>query len=423
LNLWHGNPSGGGWCAPRRRPGPAGGVIIALASVAWFGAPLHGRQAAGAPATQVEPDPIKCWWKTSTNAVRVGEPLSLALTCGIMDTDAIRVVVDLARLDPAALETTPFEVLDGTRHQDLPAPPWRYFQYSYTLRLLGSEFFGRDVDIPALPLTYRVQSTGGDAGPGRDQVYLLPALPLRVLSLVPVTATDIRDAPPETFADIESRGWRATREFAAAGLLFASAAVLAGVGAVRAIGRARGRRPAAAVRLPVGAVFHACQREARRVKSEAAAGWTPDLVGRALAAFRLAGALALGRPVAQALVDRRERPREGQLALETGLWRPRRTLLSASTPATAMTGGLANDTLERDPRLRDALEDMAVPLHVFGTALYGRSGELDADALDSALDRGMRGLGRVRSAQRWPVRAAEASARAAAAIREATWTR
>lgn len=418
MNLWHGNR--------------AGVIVIALACVAWFGAPADGRQtrdAAGGragpvgPAEQVEVDPIKCWWKTDTNAVRVGEPLTLALTCGVIETSAVRVEVDPARLDPAVLEMTPFEVLGGTRHQDIPAPPWRYFQYSYTLRLLGDEFFGRDVDIPALPLTYRVQSTGGGRGQGRDEVYLLPALPLRVLSLVPVTATDIRDAPPETFADIESRSWRATTEFAAAGILFAFAAVLVGVAAVRAIRRSRERQPAAAALLPVSAVLHACEREAQRVKSEAAAGWTPGLIGRALTAFRIASALTLDRPVAQALVDRREQPRDGQLALEKGLWRPQRVLMSASTTAAAITGRLAADGQEIDPRLRDALEDMAAPLHVFGTALYSRSGELDTDALDSALDRGMRGLDRVRSAQRWPARAADALVRRAAALREATWAR
>jgi hypothetical protein len=404
---------------------------------------VHGQQPAGAPLDsargrpanqvesdplQVESDPIRCWWKTDKNAVRVGEPLDLALTCGVIETDAIRVTVDPARLDAAALDMTPFEVLGGTRHGDISAPPWRYFQYSYTLRLLGSEFFGRDVDIPALPLTYRVESTEGDAGQARDQLYLLPALPLRVVSLVPVTAADIRDAQPETFADIESRNWRATREFAAAALFFAFAAVLAGVAVVRATRRAREDRPASAALLPAGAVFHACEREAQRVRSQAAGGWTPDLVGRALTAFRIAGATALGRPVPQAPVERRERPNEGQLAVEKGRWRPQRVLMSASTTAPVITAGLATGGQHMDPHLREALEDIAVPLRVFGAAHYSRSGafdrsEVDAAALDSALDRGMRGLDRLHSATRWPARAAEAVARTVAAFREATWAR
>ena len=414
MNLWRGRHSGG--------------LLIALVSAAWLGLPVHGQQPAGAPPDalgrpQVESDPLKCWWKTDKNAVRVGEPLTLALTCGVVETDAVRVVVDPSRLDPAALDMTPFEVVGGTRHGDIPAPPWRYFQYSYTLRLLSAEFFGRDVDIPALPLTYRVESTEGDAGQGRDQLYLLPALPLRVVSLVPVTATDIRDAQPETFADIESRSGRATREFAAAGVLFALAALFAGIAAVRGIQRRREGQPAAEMLLPAGAVFQACEREVQRVRSAAAAGWTPDLVGRALAAFRIAGAAAVGRPVAQTLVATRERPSEGQLAVEKGWWRPQRMLVSASTTADAVTGRLAADGEAMEPHLRDALEDIAVPLKVFGAAHYSRSGALDRDTLDSALDRGMRGLDRLRSATRWPARAAEAVTRTVAAFREARWAR
>jgi hypothetical protein len=422
LNLWRGNSPGGSQRAPRRRLGQAGAIVIALAYLAWFGTPVKGRQAPGAPPNQVETDPIKCWWKTDTNAVHVGEPFTLALTCGVIETDAVRVVVDPARLDPAVVETTPFEVLGGIRHGDMSAPPWRYFQYSYTLRLLGEEFFGRDVDIPALPLTYRVQPASGDAGQARDQLYLLPALPLRVLSLVPVTATDIRDAPRDTFADIESRSWRATREFAAAGVFFALAALLAGVAAVRAFGRSHAREPGAAALLPGAAVFGACEREAQRVKTDTAGGWTPELVGRALAAFRVAGAVALGRPVAQTRVEARERPREGQLLVEMGPWRAHRLLISASTTGAVITGRLAADR-EMDPPLREALEDLAVGLDVFGGSHYSRSGELDGGRLDEALDRGLRGLDRLRSSRRWPGRVAEAVGRTVAAFRQATWAR
>jgi hypothetical protein len=412
LNLWRGNPPGGS-----RRA-----IVIVLAYVAWFGAPVQGRQAQGAPPDQIESDPIKCWWKTDTTAVRVGESFTLALTCGVIETDAIRVVVDPARLDPAVVETAPFEVLGGTRHDDISAPPWRYFEYSYTLRLLGEEYFGRDVDIPPLPLTYRVQPASGDAGQARDQLYLLPALPLRVLSLVPVTANDIRDAPPDTFADIESGRWRVTRDFAAALVFLACAALFAGVASVRAFRRSRARQTGAAALLPVAAVFGECEREAQRVKSETAGGWTPDLVGRALTALRIASAMTLGRPVAQRPIDRRERPGAGQLVLETGRWRPRRALISASTTGRAITGRLATDE-EMEPHLREALEDLAVALDAFGTAQYSRSGVLDAEALDGALDRGLRGLDRLRSARTWPARLAETVGRTVAAFRQATWAR
>ena len=416
MNLWRGNQ--------------AGALVVALVCVVWFSAPVKGRQAPGAPfgsaqgkpSNQVESDPIKCWWKTDTNAVRVGEPFTLALTCGVIETDAVRVVVDPARLDPAVVEAAPFEVLGGTRHDDIVAPPWRYFQYSYTLRLLGETFFGRDVDIPGLPLTYRVQPANGDAGQVRDQLYLLPALPLRVVSLVPVTATDIRDAPGDTFADIESRRWRATREFAAAGVFFVLAALFAGVAAMRAFGRSRAGQADAVPLLPVAAVFGACEREVQRVKADSAGGWTPALIGRALTAFRIVGAVALGRPVAQTATKAREQPLDGQLLLEKGLWNRHRVLISASTTAAAMTGRLATDG-DLDLPLREALEDVAAALDIFGAAHYSRGGGIDGSRLDEALERGLRGLERLRSAQKWPGRIADAVGRTVAAFRQATWAR
>jgi hypothetical protein len=460
LSLWHGNPSG--WRASAARVG------IALACVTWLSASVNGQRATGAPARpgaptapappgggQVESDPIKCWWQTDRGAVRVGEPFSLALTCGVIETDAVRVAVDPARLDPAALEMTPFEVLDGMRHKDISAPPWRYFQYSYTLRLLGDGFFGRDVDIPALALPYRVQSSGQEAGQGRDQVYLLPVLPVRVLSQVPVTAGDIQDGLRETFADAEARAVRATSELAIGAMLLGIAAVLVGVSAVRAVKRSRIQQPAGAPLLAQHAVLGACEREAQRIRKEAAGGWTPELVGECLTVFRLSGAAALGDQIAQTPARLGERPREGQLAVRMRRWpapalrpvsqernamaRPRRSspgmhaaseggrsnrvLLSAPTTAAAMTARLGVEDQDIDPTTRETLEEIAAPLHVFGMAHYGRSGDLDRDALDSALERGLRGLDRLRSAARWRMRAAEALARTAAMVREARWAR
>lgn len=438
MRLWRGNPTvarrraGTSTTRAQGAPSPVEGrrrarwgprVVVALACFAWFGAPVRGQEAARAGATQVESDPIECWWKTDKDAVRVGEPFTLALTCGVIDTSAVHVTIDPARLDPAALEMRPFEVLGGTRHQEFAAPPWRYFQYTYTLRLLGDEFFGRDVDIAALPLTYRVQSGGGQAEQGRDRLYLLPALPVRVLTLVPVTASDIRDSPTDTFADIASRRWRATLEFSAAAILFAVTALLVGIAVARARGRVREGESVAVPPLPAHEVLRACEREARRVRSTAIAGWTPDLIERVLSLFRVAAASALGGTVAKTLADRRTRPREGQIAVDTGLWRPQRVLVSAPTTAAAITARLAGDPDDLAGDRREALEDMAAPLHVFGTAYYGRGIHLDTEVLDDALDRGMRGLNRLRFARPWPARAAEIVARTAAALRGAIWAR
>src|SRR5437867_13257393 len=238
---------------------------------ACVAAPADARQPAeGAGNAGIDSDPITCWWRTDRSVVHVGEHFTLTLTCGIGETANLRVVTDLDRLDPAALDLTPFEIVDGTRHGDIQAPSRRYFQYSYTLRLLGDGLFGQDVDIPSIPITYNIETSGVTGTRGRDQVYLLPPLAVRMQSLVPRSATDIQYAFPDTFGDIDRRAFRATGELAAAGLLFTFAAALAGLAVVR---MARPRVARAAVErglLSPAEMLRGCMREAVRLKSEAA---------------------------------------------------------------------------------------------------------------------------------------------------------
>src|SRR3977135_4039057 len=98
----------------------------------------------------VEVDPINCWWRTDQTAVEVGERFTLTLTCGVVEARSNKVVVDPNQLDPSALSLAPFDIVGGTRHEDVVALPWRYFQYEYTVRIVGMTFFGQDIDIPAL---------------------------------------------------------------------------------------------------------------------------------------------------------------------------------------------------------------------------------------------------------------------------------
>ena len=60
--------------------------------------------------------------------------------------------------------------------------------------------FGKDVALPETKISYRVQSKVGQKTSlqGRDQTYMLPAQSMRVLSLVPADATDIRDTSSAT---------------------------------------------------------------------------------------------------------------------------------------------------------------------------------------------------------------------------------
>ncbi len=399
-----------------------GVVVLVLACGAWLPTPADAQAPGQGPAPgEVASDPIKCFWKTDKSAVQIGERFTLTLTCGVIEAGRITVVPDLKQLEPATIQLTPFEAIDGTRHEDIQEPPWRYFQYEYTLRLVGEEFFGQDVAIPSMNVPYNIHSTGGGGIEGRDKTYALPALSMRVLSLVPKQATDIRDASRDTFGDIEARRFRATGELIAAGIFFSFAVVLVGVAVARTVGQYRKRVTVVARPLPSGTVLRGCLRDLGRLKSDVAReGWTPELAGRALTVFRIAGAVALDQPVAQAMVDMHVPGREGQLALRKGM--RRRALVSAPTTAEAIARQLGNGNTP-DPRAQAMLEEIRDSLRAFNAARYSRNGHLDAMALDTTLENGTSAVRRLRVTKLWPMRVGAALAKSAAGVGGAVWSR
>ena len=133
--------------------------------------------------------------------MHVGEQFNVALTCAVIETSRAVVVPDVSQIEPGSIQMAPFEVLSGRRHPDIKTGMWRYFQYEYTVRLIADGFFGQDLAVPPISLNYRVNMLGAGAPQeGREKVYVLPQLPIRIVSLVPTIATDIRDAARDTFA-------------------------------------------------------------------------------------------------------------------------------------------------------------------------------------------------------------------------------
>jgi hypothetical protein len=277
--------------------------------------------------------PIECWWKTDRSAVRVGEKFLLTLTCAVLDTEKVKVVVDESALAPSALHLVPFDIVSGERFRDIVNGPRRFFQYQYSMRILGEEFFGKEVTLPRLQIAYRVQNSlqGGAALQGRETQYSLVPVPIRVLSLVPAGAADIRDTPVDTFGDVDARLFRSNLLLILAGVAF----VLAGLMAVMLVARAAVKRHATSATrrrtVSAGTVLRAASRELGAVQSASqSGGWNSDLIGRAAAALRLAAAVALSRPVSHIEVDRNTPPTEGQVAAGPGfsVLRGKRTVLS-----------------------------------------------------------------------------------------------
>jgi hypothetical protein len=362
-----------------------------------------------APASaNVVDESIRCWWKTDKDAVLIGEQFTLTLTCGVVENSRTKIAADPKQFEPTALSLAPFEVLSGTAHEDIQDPPWRYFQREYRMRILGEKFFGQDVDIPALKIAYGMRSATTGEAEGRDQAIVLPALPMRVESLVSKNAKSIRDESTETFGDIETRLSQARTTLTAAAVLFAFAVVLLGLSARKMVGRYMERAPAKKRPLPAHAVLRGCLEGVGLLKSDVAReGWTDERVGRALTLFRIAGAVALGRRVAQTVVDRDVDGRTGQLKVRKGRLSRKRTLVSAPTTADAIARHLANGTAP-EPRTRMALSEIRESLLVFNAAHYRRNGQLDVTALDAALDHGETALRRMRLSTRWPMRTADA---------------
>ncbi len=400
---------------------------IALAGCVGWGAAVDGAQppTPNAGTDSVATSGMRCWWETGTRAVRIGQPFGLVLTCRVMETDRVKVVPTLTELEPTAIELTPFEVLEGTRHEDIVVAPWRYVQYQYTVRLLGEEFFGRDIPIPATNVTFRIQTGGAETVEGTEHRYVLPAMPIRILSLLPAQAADIRDPAVDTFADLEARRFRATMELVASAIFFGFAAIPALVAALRVRERFRKRDLVVEQTVPPRTVLDACVREIESARAEALRdGWTSVLAGRALAPFRVAGAIALKQPVAQTMVTGDVPTREGQVALRYGPLRRRRALVSASITAEAMDRlrAVGNGTAPRDSS-PDVLDPIREALAALNAVRYGRVGHVDVQALDRTIEDGCRALRRLRKARWWPARAAAALPKPATLFGTGAWSR
>jgi hypothetical protein len=369
---------------------------------------LHALASAQPAATRppgtrdVSVDPIRCWWRTSAGAVRVGEPFDVSLTCAVLESDAVTVVVDESRLGNAVVQMAPFEVVSGSHPADLHAGIRRFFQYDYRLRIINPDVVGKDVPIPDIALHYRVNSkvSGNEAVQGRDLLYYLPPQAVRITSMVPTDATDIRDASGASFSRIDELDFRAGMFNIVGIALMAFGGLMVLLVLVRLARGARRWTPAAEREASTARLLGVARRELSSVRSErASAGWTDDLVGRALAATRVAAAGAVGRAINQRIAEPDVEAGEGRL-LARGLRRSSRRIVSAPTTAQDVARRLSQIS-EADPQ-RPTLETLRNALSTFTAAQYGRNGTRDETALDEALDGASTAAAAVQARYRFP---------------------
>ncbi len=335
----------------------------------------------------VEADPIRCWWRSSTGAVRTGETFTVLLTCAVLENEAVQIVPDETRLGSSVIAMAPFEIVGGSHPADLRTANRRFFQYEYTLRMINPDQIGKDVRLPELAIHFRVNSRleGNAALQGRDLVYMLPSLAVRILSMVVAEATDIRDTSNESFAAIESLAFRASM----LRIVAITLAVLGGLVALLSLGRlaghARQRTPTAAHELSTGAVLRTAVSELSAVQSESEQGWTDALASRALAAARIVAGSAIDRSPGQRVVDRNAVSGAGQITRA-----PRRgktTAVWSTVTAEELAYHLMRESAAAPSERRPLVEDLQTALATFTATQYAREATLDRPSLDAALSR------------------------------------
>jgi len=400
-------------------------AVAAVSLLSTAGARAQTSDQLGGGTESVELVPIECRWRADASAVRVGEPFTVVLTCAVVETASTTVAPDQSRLEPSVVDLQPFEVVGGRVGQDVRTPSYRHFQYAYDVRYLG-ELFGTDIPVPELTITYRVQSRleSGEVIEGRELQYALPPLALRILSLVPDEAADIRELPPATFAAADARRFRA-RAYDLSGLALLILAGVTAIWALVGVARRRTTRVVTTHLMPDTTVLLAAARHLDAVRRERnGERWSSALAARALAALRIAASVETSRLVAQVEADPLGHVGDGQLAVRAP-W-PSRRLVWVSGSATAAT--VASECARRDrvgERGTARLEELQRLVALTTTVAYApdTEGAPEPEPLDAAVDAGEAILRTMAHEHLSVVRLARSVAESAAALGRRVWAR
>ena len=330
-------------------------------------------------------EPVRCWRQTSAGAITIGETFTMVLTCAVYEGDNAQVVPDESRLGVASIQLAPFEILGGSHPPDVHRGTRRFFQYDYQLRVIGPDAIGHDVNIPPLTISYRIHSRVGAAATleGRDLSYLMPMLPIRVLSLVPADASDIRDASEASLGAVESLRFRSS-VFRVLTLTFGALAIATIVLALVPLARTRTAAGGAQrQRVPDRSVLGAAASSLSEARVNAGGGWHEESIAHVFAVVRVISALAIDQRLSEKPADIADGV-NGRLRVNHGFLRRQSSGVSSSVTAAevarARTAGGARFSTTRQHQL----EGLESALATFTAALYTKEPSRDRAALDDA---------------------------------------
>jgi hypothetical protein len=344
----------------------------------------------------VEVDPIRCWWRTAAGAVRIGEKFDLSLTCAVLENDAVQVVPDESHLGASVVAMAPFEVLGGPPPSTLRSGERRFFQYRYAAHhQSGRDRQGHQDPGHGAALQGEQPGRGKYVAAGARSGVSPADQSVRIASMVPADAGDIRDATGESFGTADSLRLRAgTFEIIAIGCVALGALMTIFV-LVRLVRRAGQRTPSDKRMLSTRSLISAAIRDLSAVQREREQqGWTEALSGRALAATRIAAACAIGGPVTQPLAAGLDG--DGRVMAPGPFRGKARALSSPVTP-----GDLVRAAASADPSRQPMLEELRDAMTTFTQTQYGRGGQADQTALDAALSSAVNAAGRVKAEHGW----------------------
>jgi hypothetical protein len=375
-----------------------GALLLSATTVSPAAAQHEGHQPPARAQAKTEPqpqpekilgwEPIRCWRQISAGAVTIGQTFRLVLTCAAYEADNARVIPDESRLGVASIQLAPFEIVGGSHPPDVRRGSRRFFQYEYQLRIIGPDAIGHDVNIPSLTISYRIQSTVGAAATlqGRDLSYVMPMMPIKVLSLVPADAVDIRDASEAGLGAVDALRFRSSLFRVLSFTFGALAAVVMVLALVPMARRKAGAGAAHPDRVPDRAVLgHAAADLAATQAKAARDGWDAATIAAALTTVRLVAAAAINQPSSQKPMARDQAAPEGRLAVRHGT--VRRIAAAVSSPTTAADVARARqDASARFSTTRlQQLEGLQSALAELTSALYRKDHTADAGSLDEAV--------------------------------------
>ena len=332
-------------------------------------------------------EPIRCWRQSSAGAIALGETFTVVLTCAVYEADNAQAVPDESRLGVASIQMAPFEILGGSHPPDVHRGSRRFFQYDYQLRIISRDAIGHDVNIPPLAISYRIHSRVGAAGAleGRDLSYVMPMMPIKVLSLVPADASDIRDASEASLAAVESMRFRSSL-FRILTLAFGALAAVMAVLALVPLARSKAAPKADdRDRVPDRAILESAAQDLAAVQSRVIGeGWTDETVARALASTRLVAAAAIDQPISQKDVAKDGVVTDGRLLVEHGLLKKAGVTVSSPVTADDVKRASSSNSAFSTTR-RQQLAGLQAGLSALTNALYRKEPVRDASLLDEAV--------------------------------------